>query len=159
MATPEGRTKDGFETQLGTNFLSHFLLFLLLRPVLLAASVGPRPNSRVVFLSSIAHRYSEFVRTLTWTVPTRSGKLTDKARPLCFGRLMRSTAAMPLKVYVPLVSSPVAFRPDCCSTCPRMKSPDLSPIRPAGYDANVAVARVRGPTIADTSAIQQCIPR
>ncbi|KIA75581.1 short-chain dehydrogenase [Aspergillus ustus] len=61
MATPEGRTKDGFETQLGTNFLSHFLLFLLLRPALLAAAAAPgRPNSRVVFLSSIAHRYSEF---------------------------------------------------------------------------------------------------
>ncbi|KAL6229330.1 hypothetical protein BDW75DRAFT_235284 [Aspergillus navahoensis] len=29
----------------------------------------------------------------------------------------------------------------------------------AGYDANVAVACVRGPTIANTSAIQECIPR
>ncbi|RHZ43630.1 uncharacterized protein CDV56_100165 [Aspergillus thermomutatus] len=56
MATPEGRTKDGFETQFGTNYLSHFLLFLLLRPALLAAA-----NSRVIFLASIAHRYSEVV--------------------------------------------------------------------------------------------------
>jgi hypothetical protein len=31
--------------------------------------------------------------------------------------------------------------------------------RLAGYDANVAVARVRGPTIADTSASQERIPR
>ncbi|OKL58245.1 hypothetical protein UA08_06874 [Talaromyces atroroseus] len=60
MATPEGRTKDGFETQFGTNYLGHFLLFLLLRPMLLAA-VTPESNSRVVFLSSIAHRYSEVV--------------------------------------------------------------------------------------------------
>jgi NAD(P)-dependent dehydrogenase (short-subunit alcohol dehydrogenase family) len=58
MATPEGRTKDGFETQLGTNYLSHFLLFLLLRPALLAAA-SPQTNSRVILLSSIAHRYSE----------------------------------------------------------------------------------------------------
>ncbi|KAJ5742390.1 short-chain dehydrogenase [Penicillium nucicola] len=61
MATPEGRTKDGFETQLGTNYLAHFLLFLLLRSALLAAAASPRPNSRVIFLSSIAHRYSEVV--------------------------------------------------------------------------------------------------
>ncbi|KAL4938383.1 hypothetical protein BDV06DRAFT_215154 [Aspergillus oleicola] len=60
MATPEGRTKDGFEIQLGTNYLSHFLLFLLLRPALLAAA-SPQRNSRVIFLSSITHRYSEVV--------------------------------------------------------------------------------------------------
>jgi NAD(P)-dependent dehydrogenase (short-subunit alcohol dehydrogenase family) len=60
MATPEGRTKDGFETQLGTNYLAHFLLFLLLRPALLAAAT-PEANSRVIFLSSLAHRYSEVV--------------------------------------------------------------------------------------------------
>ncbi|RLL98383.1 hypothetical protein CFD26_102012 [Aspergillus turcosus] len=62
MATPEGRTKDGFETQLGTNYLSHFLLFLLLRPALLAAAAAsPKTNSRVILLSSLAHRYSEVV--------------------------------------------------------------------------------------------------
>jgi NAD(P)-dependent dehydrogenase (short-subunit alcohol dehydrogenase family) len=58
MAPPEGRTKDGFETQFGTNHLSHFLLFALLRPALLAAAT-PEANSRAVFLSSTAHRYSE----------------------------------------------------------------------------------------------------
>ncbi|KAL2831872.1 hypothetical protein BJY01DRAFT_239991 [Aspergillus pseudoustus] len=57
MACPEGRTLDGFERQLGTNHLAHFLLFILLRPVLLASST-PSFHSRVVILSSVAHQYS-----------------------------------------------------------------------------------------------------
>ena len=53
--TPEGKTKDGFETQFGTNHTAHFLLFQLLKPVLLASSTAEF-NSRVVVLSSSAHR-------------------------------------------------------------------------------------------------------
>ncbi len=48
-------TKDGYEMQLGTNHLSHFLLFELLKPALLAA-VTPDFHSRVVNVSSAAHR-------------------------------------------------------------------------------------------------------
>ncbi|OBS25131.1 hypothetical protein FPOA_05666 [Fusarium poae] len=55
MATPEGRTEDGFETQFGTNHLGHFLFFQLLKPALVAAST-PSFQSRVVSLSSKAHR-------------------------------------------------------------------------------------------------------
>ncbi|GMF81244.1 unnamed protein product [Aspergillus oryzae] len=58
MATPEGRTQDGFETQFGTNHLGHFTLFYLLKPILLASST-PEFNSRVVNVSSLAHRYGE----------------------------------------------------------------------------------------------------
>lgn len=58
MACPEGRTKDGFETQFGTNHLGHFLLFNLLKSSLLK-SASPEFNSRVVLLSSIGHRYAE----------------------------------------------------------------------------------------------------
>lgn len=47
MATPEGRTRDGFQTQLGTNHLGHFLLFNLLQPALLAAA-KPARSSRVI---------------------------------------------------------------------------------------------------------------
>ncbi|TPX56878.1 hypothetical protein PhCBS80983_g04224 [Powellomyces hirtus] len=57
MACPEGKTKDGFELQFGTNHLGHFLLFQLLKDVLLASST-PAFNSRVVSLSSSAHRIS-----------------------------------------------------------------------------------------------------
>jgi len=55
MATPEGRTVDGFETQFGTNHLAHFLLIQLLLPTL-SRSAGPESASRVVILSSVGHR-------------------------------------------------------------------------------------------------------
>jgi NAD(P)-dependent dehydrogenase (short-subunit alcohol dehydrogenase family) len=47
MATPERRTKDGFELQIGTNHLGHFALTNLLLP---------RLTDRVVTVSSGAHR-------------------------------------------------------------------------------------------------------
>ena len=47
MAVPQGRTADGFETQLGVNFLGHFALTGLLLD---------RITDRVVTLSSVAHR-------------------------------------------------------------------------------------------------------
>ncbi|RHZ54214.1 hypothetical protein CDV55_102702 [Aspergillus turcosus] len=57
MATPKGLTEDGFETQFGTNHLGHFLLFELLAPILLR-SVTPEFHSRVVAVTSSAHRKS-----------------------------------------------------------------------------------------------------
>ncbi|KAH7358314.1 WW domain-containing oxidoreductase [Plectosphaerella cucumerina] len=56
MATPEGRTEDGFETQFGTNHLGHFLLFKLLKPTLLASST-PEFQSRLIVVASSAHAY------------------------------------------------------------------------------------------------------
>ena len=58
MATPYSLTRDGHETQFATNYLSHFLLFQLLKPALLASST-PEYNSRVVMVSSESHRMSE----------------------------------------------------------------------------------------------------
>ncbi|MCJ1269400.1 hypothetical protein MMC22_009292 [Lobaria immixta] len=55
MATPQGTTADGFESQFGTNHLAHFLLFQLLKPTLLASST-PEFNSRVVNVASSGHR-------------------------------------------------------------------------------------------------------
>ena len=52
MATPAGRTVDGFELQLGTNAIGHYVLVTSLLENLRRASDG----SRVVMLSSIAHR-------------------------------------------------------------------------------------------------------
>ncbi|KAL7899868.1 NAD(P)-binding protein [Trichoderma sp. SZMC 28014] len=52
---PFGRTADGYEKHWGTNHLSHFLLFELLRPTLLASST-PEFSSRAIIVSSTAHR-------------------------------------------------------------------------------------------------------
>ena len=57
MATPEGRTKDGFETQFGVNHVAHFLLFQLLKGTLLSSSTAAF-NSRVVVVSSNGHTRS-----------------------------------------------------------------------------------------------------
>jgi NAD(P)-dependent dehydrogenase (short-subunit alcohol dehydrogenase family) len=51
MTPPHGQTKDGFELQFGSNHLGHFALTGLLLPLL-----KNTPASRVVTLSSIAHR-------------------------------------------------------------------------------------------------------
>ena len=56
MAVPKRElTKDGFESQFGTNHLAHFLLFELVKEALLA-SATPAYNSRVVTVSSSGHR-------------------------------------------------------------------------------------------------------
>lgn len=47
-------TKDGHELQFGTNHLSHFLFFKLLKPALLAGT-SPDFHSRVIIISSTAH--------------------------------------------------------------------------------------------------------
>lgn len=54
MMPPYQKTADGFELQFGVNHLGHFLLTDLLLDVLLATE-----NSRVVSLSSIAHKNGE----------------------------------------------------------------------------------------------------
>jgi NAD(P)-dependent dehydrogenase (short-subunit alcohol dehydrogenase family) len=52
MACPFGKTKDGFETQFGTNHLGHFVLVNRIAALM-------KPGSRLVNLSSAGHRYSD----------------------------------------------------------------------------------------------------
>jgi len=54
MATPQRKSSQGFEMQLATNHLGHFALTGLLFPALVAAT-----NSRVVTVSSLAHRMAK----------------------------------------------------------------------------------------------------
>lgn len=55
MATPEGKTADGFEMQIGTNHFGHFALFKNLIPALKAGKAKLGKNSRVVSVGSLAH--------------------------------------------------------------------------------------------------------
>ncbi len=54
MMTPFGKTEDGLESQMGVNYFGHFLLTGLLLPVINATK-----GSRIVALSSIAHRHGK----------------------------------------------------------------------------------------------------
>ena len=51
MATPFGRTADGFETQFGTNHLGHFVLVNRIASLL-------RTGGRLISLSSAGHRFA-----------------------------------------------------------------------------------------------------
>lgn len=52
MATPFGHTKDGFETQFGTNHLGHFVLVNRIAGLL-------RDGARLVNVSSAGHRFAD----------------------------------------------------------------------------------------------------
>ncbi|KAK3661260.1 hypothetical protein LTR56_000383 [Elasticomyces elasticus] len=57
MACPYKTTEDGFETQFGTNHLAHFLLFQMVKSLLLRSASKSGGTSRVVVVSSAGHRY------------------------------------------------------------------------------------------------------
>ncbi len=50
MIPPFAKTEDGFESQMGVNYFSHFLLINLLFPI-----IKNTPESRIITTSSIAH--------------------------------------------------------------------------------------------------------
>lgn len=51
MIPPFAKTEEGFESQMGVNYFSHFLLSGLLLPM-----IENTPNSRIISLSSMAHK-------------------------------------------------------------------------------------------------------
>lgn len=69
MACPLARTEKGWEMQLGTNHMGHFLLTCLLVPQLRAGA-----PARVVNLSSAGHRFSDVL----WDDPNYESRPYDK---------------------------------------------------------------------------------
>ena len=60
MVPPQGsKTAQGYELQLGTNCIGHFMFSNLLRPILAKTAASSAPNSvRVVWVSSSAISYT-----------------------------------------------------------------------------------------------------
>ncbi|XP_016957901.1 retinol dehydrogenase 12 [Drosophila biarmipes] len=77
MDCPKKLTEDGFEMQIGVNHMGHFLLTLLLLDVLKSSA-----PSRIVVLSSIAHRFGRIKRD-----DLNSEKSYDRKRAYCQSKL------------------------------------------------------------------------
>nr|XP_016940490.1 retinol dehydrogenase 13 [Drosophila suzukii] len=77
MDCPKMLTKDGFEMQIGVNHMGHFLLTLLLLDVLKSSA-----PSRIVVLSSIAHRFGRIKRD-----DLNSEKSYDRKMAYCQSKL------------------------------------------------------------------------
>ena len=58
MASPYTTTQGGLEQQVGVNHFAHFLLFELLKPLLLDTAKKDGTTSLVINLSSAGHRFS-----------------------------------------------------------------------------------------------------
>jgi len=97
MALPDQRTSDGYDVQMQTNHLSHFLLAHLLMPSLEAGATA-RGEARVVQHSSGArgkHQAEGGVGMLEarFMQPAAEGALGGNAMPACFSRYHQTKLA------------------------------------------------------------------
>ena len=143
MAIPARHvTADGFEMQLGANYLGHFALTLRLLPRLLAA---PRP--RVVTLSSLAHRSGrihfddlQFERRYTpWAAYCQS-----KLATLLFSMELERRARLD---NWPLVS--IAAHPGFAVTGLQSAGPSMGLDRPSFFER---LTKVISPYVAQSAA-------
>jgi NAD(P)-dependent dehydrogenase (short-subunit alcohol dehydrogenase family) len=100
MMPPYSLTEDGFESQFGTNYLGHFLLTGLLMPALKKSE-----GSRVVTLSSIAHKYGsiqfadlQFIRSYNKIKAYSQSKLACLMFAYELDRRLRKTGSQVLSV-------------------------------------------------------------
>ena len=111
MATPFGKTADGFETQFGTNHLGHFVLVNRIVSLM-------KRGSRLVNLSSAGHQISDvdlddpnFERT-----PYSAWSLTVVRRPPTSCSRSSSIAVTRIVESAPPRSIPAQFKPSSAAT-------------------------------------------
>ncbi|UQC89933.1 short-chain dehydrogenase [Colletotrichum lupini] len=73
-ATPRGYTEEGYEQQFGVNYLAHFYLFQLLKPLLLDTAANNNVNVRVVTTSSTSHTASTVLPENNYDTANPNGK-------------------------------------------------------------------------------------
>ena len=67
MGNPPTTTEEGFEVQVGTNHIGHFLFTKLLLPTLQRTVATPASDARVVTLSSVGHSAAPSFEVMTST--------------------------------------------------------------------------------------------
>jgi nucleoside-diphosphate-sugar epimerase len=111
MATPSGKTADGFETQFGTNHLGHFVLVNRIASLM-------KPSARLINLSSAGHQISDvdlddpnFERT-----PYSARASYAVRRPPTSCSRSSSTADTSIAASAPPPSIPAPFIPNSAAT-------------------------------------------
>ncbi|XP_046753110.1 retinol dehydrogenase 12-like [Diprion similis] len=107
MMCPKGVTEDGFEIQFGTNHLGHFLLTLLLLPLMVNNEKDCDHPSRIINVSSAAHArgqldFEDLMSDKSY-VPFRAycqSKLANLLFTRELSRRLRETAITGVNVYV-----------------------------------------------------------
>ncbi|KZL87919.1 short-chain dehydrogenase [Colletotrichum incanum] len=73
-ATPRGYTEEGYEQQFGVNYLAHFYLFQLLKPLLLSTAANHNVNMRDITTSSTSHTASTVLPENSYDTANPNGK-------------------------------------------------------------------------------------
>ena len=112
MATPPGKTEEGYEIQFGTNHMGHALLTRLLMPTLQATTKLPGADVRIVNLTSEGHN---FARTAPVLLDQAQLERSNAWTKYGYSKLANILFARELAVKYPNITS-VAVHPGVIKT-------------------------------------------
>ena len=126
MATPAGQTKDGFETQVGTNHFGHFVLTEELMPALEAAAAGTgRDRDQRCSAAGADPDREPARRSPTTTI--RGGPTATRSWPTTSSPSSSPAASRPLVRASPASSRTPGSRTRTCRSRPRRAAVRASP--------------------------------